>query len=43
MRRGMPEEIEPDSKKGCTITSIPKRNDPGGKAIEGGLIRPRPA
>jgi hypothetical protein len=42
-RRGMPEEIEQDSKTGCTKTLIRKKNDPDGKAIESGLIRPRPA
>jgi hypothetical protein len=39
----MPEEIEQDSKTGCTKILIRKKNDPDGKAIESGLIRPRPA
>jgi hypothetical protein len=41
--REMPAEFDRDSKKGCTKSLIREKNDPVGKAIETGLILPRPA
>lgn len=38
----MPEEFERNSKKGYTKSLIREKNDPGVKAIETGLIFPRP-
>jgi len=38
----MPAEFERDSKKGCTKSLIREKNAPGVKAIETGLIFPRP-
>jgi hypothetical protein len=40
--RGMPEEFEQDSKKGCTKSLIREKNAPDGKALETGLLLPCP-